>query len=46
MESSAVFKTMVDLVVGAAFVTVLAGAVVLGAAAFTAGVVAFGTVLV
>ncbi len=28
MESSAVFKTMVDLVVGAAFVTVLAGAVV------------------
>ncbi len=46
MESSAVFSTMDGLAVGAAFATGLAGAVVLGAAAFTGGVEALGAVLV
>lgn len=46
MESSAVFKTMDGLVVGATFAAGLAGAAVLGAAAFTGGVEAFGAVLV
>ena len=46
MESSAVFKTMAGLVLVAVFATGLAGVADLGAAAFTAGVVALGAVLV